>query len=64
MRALLLIVGVVVLLAGLFFAGQGLGYIPWPRSSFMVSDIHWAYYGAGIAMVGLVLVVLAQKRTG
>jgi hypothetical protein len=64
MRALLLIAGVVVLLAGLFFAGQGMGYIPWPRSSFMVSNFHWVYYGAGIAAAGLLLVILAGTRRG
>ncbi|MBU6298011.1 MAG: hypothetical protein KGJ79_15965 [Alphaproteobacteria bacterium] len=64
MRAVLVIVGIAALFAGLFFAGQGLGYIPWPRTSFMVSDIHWAYYGAGIALVGLVLSISALRRGG
>ena len=62
MKALIRIVGVVALLVGLLFAGQGLGYIPWPRTSFMISDMHWAIYGAGIAAVGLVLVLLSRRR--
>lgn len=64
MKTLLLVVGVVALLAGLFFAGQGLGYIPWPRTSFMVSNMRWAYYGTGIAAAGLALIFFARRRRG
>jgi len=62
MRMLLRTIGAVALLAGLFFAGQGSGYIPWPRTSFMISDTHWVYYGAAIAAVGIVLILLARPR--
>ncbi|MDE2134550.1 MAG: hypothetical protein KGM97_08140 [Alphaproteobacteria bacterium] len=61
MKALLLIVGIAALLAGLLFAGQGTGYIPWPRTSFMISDMHWAYYGAGIAGFGIVLMWISSR---
>ena len=61
MKGLLLLVGVVALLAGLLFAGQGLGYILWPRTSFMISDVHWDYYGAGIAAVGIVLIWFSRR---
>ena len=61
MRGLLLVTGVVALLAGLLFTGQGLGIIPWPRTSFMISDVHWAYYGAGIAAVGIVLIWFSRR---
>ena len=62
MRVLVQIVGLVLLLAGLLFAGQGLGYIPWPRTSFMTNDMHWVAYGAGIAAVGLVLLLRASRK--
>ena len=62
MRGLVRFVGFIALLAGLFFVGQGSGYIPWPRSSFMVSNEHWIYYGAGIAVAGLVLLFLSRGR--
>jgi hypothetical protein len=62
MKALLLVVGMVALLAGLLFIGQGSGYIPWPRTSFMISDVHWIYYGVGIAVAGLVLIMLSRRR--
>jgi hypothetical protein len=39
MKTLLLLVGIIVCAAGILFTGQGLGYINWPASSFMISEI-------------------------
>ena len=65
MKAPLMLIGIVVLAAGLVFVGQGLGYIRWPASSFMISEIKWAYYGGGIAVVGILLITIAHgTRTG
>ena len=58
---LLLLVGMLVCAAGIFFAGQGLGYINWPASSFMINNMGWVYYGGGIAVVGILLVVIALR---
>lgn len=52
MRAGLIVVGALVLLAGAVFAGQGLGYIP---GSFMTGDIHWFWIGSGMILVGVAL---------
>jgi hypothetical protein len=60
MKAPLMLIGIVVLAAGLVFVGQGLGYIRWPASSFMISEIKWAYYGGGIAVVGILLIIIAH----
>jgi hypothetical protein len=46
------VVGVLVLLAGAVFAGQGLGYIP---GSFMTGDIHWFWIGGAMVVAGLAL---------
>jgi len=62
MKVLLTIAGLAALLAGLLFIGQGLGYIPWPHTSFMIGEMQWAYYGAGIALVGIVLLYFAGRR--
>jgi hypothetical protein len=56
MRKLLLVVGILALAIGLLWIGQGTGLIKWPESSFMISQIQWAYYGAALAVVGLVLI--------
>ena len=52
----LLIVGLIALAIGLLWIGQGLGVINWPQSSFMISQIQWAWYGAALAAVGLILI--------
>jgi hypothetical protein len=61
MKTLLTVIAIIILAAGLFFMGQGAGYIRWPAESFMVSATQWVYYGGGIALVGLVLLVLARR---
>jgi hypothetical protein len=61
MKVVLTLSGLVLLAAGLVFMGQGSGYIRWPASSFMISEIHWVYYGSGIAAVGVLLIVLARR---
>ena len=61
MRTLLVLIGIIMLAAGLFFMGQGAGYIRWPAESFMVSETRWVYYGGGIAFVGLLIVLIARR---
>ena len=61
MKTTLLLAGIAALLLGLLFAGQGLGYIPWPRTSFMIGQMVWAYAGAGIVVVGVVMIALARR---
>jgi uncharacterized membrane protein len=56
MHKLLLVVGWLALAVGLLWIGQGTGVIKWPESSFMISQIQWAYYGAALAVVGLILI--------
>jgi len=62
MRAVVQMIGLAALLAGLLFAGQGLGYIHVPSNSFMIDNMNWAYYGAGIAAAGLVLMILSRRK--
>ncbi|HVD46077.1 MAG TPA: hypothetical protein VNG70_02225 [Candidatus Limnocylindria bacterium] len=52
MRAGLAVVGVLVLLAGAVFAGQGLGFI---KGSYMTGDMTWFWIGSVMIVVGLVL---------
>ena len=61
MKALLLVIGVLALAAGLLFAGQGLGYVRWPAESFMIGQTNWVYYGGAIAAAGLALIMVARR---
>jgi hypothetical protein len=61
MRQLLLIVGMVALAIGLLWIGQGTGVIQWPESSFMISQIQWAEYGAALAALGLILILQSRR---
>jgi hypothetical protein len=62
MKLLLTVVGVVALLMGLLWIGQGTGLVKWPASSFMIDVRPWAYRGVALAVVGAVLVWLGQRR--
>jgi uncharacterized membrane protein len=61
MRTLFLILGILALLMGLLWIGQGTGTINWPQSSFMIKQIEWAYYGAALAIVGLILIWCGRR---
>jgi hypothetical protein len=61
MRITLLIVGILALLMGLVWIGQGTGYFPYPAASFMIKEMQWAYYGAGLAAIGLIVLLIARK---
>jgi hypothetical protein len=61
MRTALLTVGCLMLLMGLVWIGQGTGYFPYPRSSFMISQMPWAYRGIGIAATGILVIIVSRK---
>jgi len=54
------VVGVLVILVGAVFAGQGLGYIP---GSFMTGDIHWFWIGGGMVVAGLAILAFSLLRS-
>lgn len=60
-RTILFVVGILALLMGLLWIGQGLGYIHWPASSFMLDQRPWADRGAALAVLGLVLILVARR---
>ncbi len=61
LRPVLILVGVLCALMGALWIGQGLGYIHWPASSFMLDQRPWADRGAGLAVLGLVLILAARR---
>jgi uncharacterized membrane protein YdbT with pleckstrin-like domain len=60
-RAGLLIVGVIAVIIGAIFAGQGANLIP---GSSMTGEKMWLYIGLVIAIVGIILIVLGVRRPG
>ncbi|MEC3950297.1 hypothetical protein [Sphingobium sp. HWE2-09] len=62
MRVLLQIVGVLLLLMGLLWVGQGAGLIHWPESSFMLDQRPWIWRGALLAVVGIALILVARRK--
>ncbi|KPF88821.1 hypothetical protein [Novosphingobium sp. AAP93] len=62
MTLILRILGVLALLMGLLWMGQGAGLIMWPASSFMLEQKIWILWGGVLALVGAGLLFLAQRR--
>lgn len=56
------IVGVLALLMGLLWIGQGSGLIMWPASSFMLDQRIWVMWGVLLATVGAGLIILSRRR--
>ncbi|MGL4312747.1 MAG: hypothetical protein ACRCSO_02035 [Sphingomonas sp.] len=56
------IIGVLALLIGLLWVGQGLGYIHWPANSFMLDQRPWAVRGAVLAAMGLLAIWWSRRR--
>ena len=61
MRKLLLVLGFIALAIGLLWIGQGTGVVKWPQSSFMISQIQWAGYGAALGALGLILIWQSKR---
>ncbi|MEH3123837.1 MAG: hypothetical protein PGN16_18040 [Sphingomonas phyllosphaerae] len=61
LRPILTAVGVMCALTGALWIAQGLGYVNWPQSSFMLGRSIWADYGSGLAIFGLLLILLARR---
>ena len=55
MHAILRAIGVLALIAGLGFMGNGFRLLAYPGDHFMM-----VYYGAGMAVVGLLLIVFSR----
>ncbi|MFA5963048.1 MAG: hypothetical protein WC804_03425 [Sphingomonas sp.] len=62
LRPVMLGLGTLAVLMGLLWIGQGLGYIHWPASSFMLDRREWAIKGALVAAVGVILIVLNRPK--
>jgi hypothetical protein len=59
LRTIGAIVGALCVLMGMVWIFQGVNVIP---GSFMTGVIDWSYRGAGLAIVGLVLLFLSMRQ--
>jgi hypothetical protein len=57
------VIAVAAVLVGLLWIGQGLGYVRWPSSSFMIDRRPWAIYGVALAVIGVVLWLIGRRRS-
>lgn len=62
MKTITMILGFLMLAMGLLWCGQGLGYINWPASSFMIRQIEWTYYGMILSAIGLLIMWFSRSR--
>jgi hypothetical protein len=62
MQRALLVAGILAFLVGLLWIGQGTGVFPYPKESFMIDERPWAWRGAIVAVIGLVLIIVSRRR--
>jgi hypothetical protein len=60
-KGLLIGAGVLAILLGLVWTGQGTGIFPYPASSYMIHQMAWAYRGLGLLAIGCVVAVMARR---
>ncbi|MGN6515857.1 MAG: hypothetical protein ACTHLR_08450 [Rhizomicrobium sp.] len=65
MKTILLVVGIIALVVGLLWAGQGYGLIQWPPHRpgqfTMVGDMGWTYKGVALAVAGLIAILWSRR---
>ena len=59
MRTASVVLGMILLLVGLVWIGQGLDLIP---GSFMTGNRMWFYTGLVMALAGVVLIILGKRK--
>jgi hypothetical protein len=59
MKTALTVLGVLMMIAGVIWVGQGLGLVP---GGFMYENPTWIYIGAATAVVGAAIIFFARCR--
>jgi len=62
LRIPLLVIGVLAVVFGLVWMGQGSGYFPYPEGNFMINQTPWIYRGAAVLVVGVILIAVSRRR--
>jgi hypothetical protein len=61
MKIIFSVLGALIAVAGLIWAAQGAGIFPYPATSFMIDNSRWIWIGLATAVVGVIIVILAQR---
>ena len=61
-KVIALVLGVLMILMGGLWIGQGLNIIRWPADSFMIGVPKWSWNGMFLALAGTVLVWWSRRR--
>lgn len=61
LRLLIVLAGILCLAMGLLWIGQGMGWVRWPETSFMIDATEWATRGAILAILGAVLILIGRR---
>ena len=61
-KLLLTLLGLLALLMGLLWIGQGTGLVRWPAQSFMIDVSGWTWRGAFLAAVGIAMIWVGRRR--
>jgi hypothetical protein len=57
----LLVLGLLLIAAGIFWALQGAGVVMWPAESFMLRQESWVTYGIVTALIGIAVIGLSRR---
>jgi hypothetical protein len=60
-RPVLSVIGVLMVLLGIVWIGQGSGYFPYPAASFMINQTPWIYWGLLLAVAGVIALLIVRK---
>jgi hypothetical protein len=61
-KIMLSVLGVLMILMGGLWIGQGLNIIKWPETSFMIGVPQWSWNGSILALAGAVILWLSRRK--
>jgi hypothetical protein len=61
MKTAVTVLGALIVIAGLIWAAQGAGWLPYPKSSFMVDNSRWITIGLATAALGVIMIAVARR---
>jgi len=64
LKAVLLFVGILLVLVGLVWLGQGLGLIPFTATPVIMNLRPWTYAGIAVVIGGLAVILISRRISG